>query len=70
MQAMVRNVVEVIWPDAGLGTAHRNAWAAMAADAKRARARAEAAAFLNAAAAVRPVPEVAQVPAVAAATPG
>jgi hypothetical protein len=59
MQAIVRNVVEVLWPDAGLGTARRNAWAAMAADAKRARARAEANAFLDAAAAVHELPPVA-----------
>jgi hypothetical protein len=58
---MLRNVVEVMWPDAGLGTARRNAWAAMAADAKRARQRAEAAALMNAAAAVHEVPTVAAV---------
>jgi hypothetical protein len=46
---MLRNLVEAWWPDAGLGTARRNAWAAMAADAKRARARTEAAAVMNAA---------------------
>jgi hypothetical protein len=48
MQELLRNVVMVFWPDGGLGTARRNAWAAMAADAKRARQRAEAATFMNA----------------------
>jgi hypothetical protein len=56
MQEMLRNLIMVVWPDGGLGTARRNAWAAMAADAKRARERAEANAFVNAVAAVREMP--------------
>jgi hypothetical protein len=56
---MLRNLVESLWPDAGLGTARRNAWAAMAADAKRSRERAEAAAVVNAVAAVHEMPAVA-----------
>jgi hypothetical protein len=64
MQEMLRSLVMVVWPDGGLGTARRNAWAAMAADAKRARQRAEAAAVLAAA------PTVTDAPAVAAAAVG
>jgi hypothetical protein len=56
MQEMLRSVIMVFWPDGGLGTARRNAWAAMAADAKRARERAEAAAVVSAAAAVHEMP--------------
>jgi hypothetical protein len=56
MQEMLRNLVMVVWPDGGLGTARRNAWAAMAADAKRARQRAEAAAVMNAAVTVHDAP--------------
>jgi hypothetical protein len=59
MQEMLRNLVMVVWPDGGLGTARRNAWAAMAADAKRARQRAEAAAFLNTVGAVPDTPAAA-----------
>jgi len=59
MQEMLRSLVMVVWPDGGLGTARRNAWAAMAADAKRSRQRAEAAAFINAVAAVHEMPAVA-----------
>jgi hypothetical protein len=52
MPELLRSLVEAVWPNAGLGTARRNAWAAMAADAKRARQRDEAAAVLIAAGAV------------------
>jgi hypothetical protein len=55
---MLRNLVECLWPDAGLGTARRNAWAAMAADAKRARERAEAASVMDIAAAAHQLPAV------------
>jgi hypothetical protein len=44
------------WSDGGQAAARRNAWAAMGADAKRARQRAEAAAFMNAVAAVHEMP--------------
>jgi hypothetical protein len=59
MQEMVRGVVMAFWTGGGQGTARRNAWAAMAADAKRARERAEAAAFVNAVAAVHEMPAAA-----------
>lgn len=42
MQEMLRSLVLTFWSDGGQGTARRNAWAAMAADAKRARERADA----------------------------
>jgi hypothetical protein len=57
MAEMLRSLVEAVMPDVGLGTARRNAWAAMAADAKRARARTEAAAAVSAAVA-HPIPAV------------
>jgi hypothetical protein len=56
MQEKMRSVVMAFWPDGGLGRARRNAWAAMAADAKRARQRAEATAFINAVTAVHEMP--------------
>jgi hypothetical protein len=59
MKEMLRSLVMVIWPDGGLGTARRNAWTAMAADAKRARQRAEAAAYMAAVGAVGDAPVVA-----------
>jgi hypothetical protein len=61
MQEMAQRLVMIIWPDGGQGTARRNAWAAMAADAKRARLCAEAAAFMSTvgAAAEAPSPTVA-----------
>jgi hypothetical protein len=55
---LLRSVVLVFWPDGGQGAARRNAWTAMAADAKRARQRAESAAFMNAVAAVHDMPGV------------
>jgi hypothetical protein len=58
MPEMLRSVVMAFWSDGGQSAARRNAWAAMAANAKRARQRAEAAAFMNAVAAVREVPGV------------
>ncbi|MBV9485012.1 MAG: hypothetical protein JO246_03050 [Frankiaceae bacterium] len=57
MAEMLRSLVEAVVPDVGLRTARRNAWAAMAADAKRARARVEAAAAVSAAVA-HPTPAV------------
>ena len=39
MQQLVRSLIVAFWPDGGQGTARRNAWAAMAADTKRARER-------------------------------
>ena len=42
MQEMLRSLVMTFWADGGQGTARRNAWAAMVADAKRARERADA----------------------------
>jgi hypothetical protein len=59
MQEMVRTVVMAFWSNGGQGTARRNAWAAMVADAKRARLRAEANAFVNAVAAVHEMPAAA-----------
>jgi hypothetical protein len=56
MTEMVRRVVMTLWTDGGQGTARRNAWVAMAADARRARQRSETAAFLSAVAAVHPSP--------------
>jgi hypothetical protein len=55
MPELLRSLVEAVWPDSGLGTARRNAWAAMAAGAKRARERAETAAVVDAAAASHPL---------------
>jgi hypothetical protein len=43
MQEMLRSLVMAVWADGGQGTARRNAWSAMVADAKRARDRADAA---------------------------
>jgi hypothetical protein len=51
MQRFARSLLGAIWPDGGQGTARRNAWAAMAADAKRARERASVEATVRAAAA-------------------
>jgi hypothetical protein len=48
MRELALRVVMQVWPDGGLGTARRNAWAAMAADARRARQRGEVAAYLAA----------------------
>jgi hypothetical protein len=48
MQEIVRTVARTVWADGGQRGARRNAWAAMAADAKRARQRAEAEAAMNA----------------------
>jgi len=42
MQELLRDIVMAVWSNGGQGTARRNAWAAMAADAKRARERADA----------------------------
>jgi hypothetical protein len=47
MPELVRSVVRTVWSDGGQRVARRNAWAAMSADAKRARERAEAAAVMN-----------------------
>ena len=51
MQEMLRSLVMAFWADGGQGTARRNAWAAMVADAKRARERADADASVTLAAA-------------------
>jgi hypothetical protein len=48
MQEMMLSVVRTVWADGGQRGARRNAWAAMAADARRARQRAEAEAAMNA----------------------
>jgi hypothetical protein len=48
MQEMLRSLVLAIWADGGQGTARRNAWAGMVADAKRARERADADATVKA----------------------
>jgi hypothetical protein len=53
MEQMAQKVLMAFWSDGGQGNARRNAWSAMAADAKRARQRTEAASFLVAAGAVR-----------------
>jgi hypothetical protein len=58
MTEIMRSVVMAFWSDGGQGIARRNAWSAMAADAKRARQRAEATAFMNAVAAVHATPAV------------
>jgi hypothetical protein len=47
MQKMLRSFVMAFWADGGQGTARRNAWVAMVADAKRARERADAAATVQ-----------------------
>lgn len=56
MVEMARSVMMAFWSAGGQGTARRNAWVAMVADAKRARQRAEASAFMHAVAAVREMP--------------
>jgi hypothetical protein len=43
MPDVLRIVAKAVWADGGQRAARRNAWAAMSADAKRARERAEAA---------------------------
>jgi hypothetical protein len=43
MPQIMRSVVRTVWSDGGQRIARRNAWASMAADAQRARQRAEAA---------------------------
>ena len=48
MQEMLRSLVMAFWADGGQGTARRNAWVAMVADAKRARERADADASVQA----------------------
>jgi hypothetical protein len=48
MPEILRSVARTVWADGGQRGARRNAWAAMAADAKRARQRAEAEAAMNA----------------------
>jgi hypothetical protein len=48
MAQILRSVLGSVWSDGGQRVARRNAWAAMAADAKRARERAEATAYLDA----------------------
>jgi hypothetical protein len=52
MAEILRSLVGTVWPDGGQRVARRNAWAAMASDAKRARERAEAMMYVNAVAAV------------------
>jgi hypothetical protein len=59
MQEKMRSLVLAVVPAGGQGAARRNAWAAMAADAKRARQRAEVTAYLNAVAAVHATPAAA-----------
>jgi hypothetical protein len=49
MPELVRSVVRTVWSDGGQRVARRNAWAAMSADATRARERTEAADVMNAA---------------------
>jgi hypothetical protein len=48
MAEMLQGVVRIVWSDGGQRVARRNAWAAMAANAKRARERAEADAAMTA----------------------
>jgi hypothetical protein len=55
MAEILRSLVGAVWSDGGQRVARRNAWAAMAADAKRARERNEAMAYLDAVAAVHEV---------------
>jgi hypothetical protein len=57
MPDIVRAIVTTVWADGGQRVARRNAWAAMAADAQRARQRAEAMAVLDAVAAVHGMSE-------------
>jgi hypothetical protein len=52
MAEILRSLVEAVWSDGGQRVARRNAWAAMSADAKRARERTEVMAYLDAVAAV------------------
>jgi hypothetical protein len=59
MEQMAKSLVMTLWSAGGQGTARRNAWTAMAADAKRARQRTEVAAYLNAVAAVHEMPRAA-----------
>jgi hypothetical protein len=47
---LLQDLMLTVLPDGGQGTARRNAWAGMAADAARARARRDAQAALAAAA--------------------
>jgi hypothetical protein len=56
MTEILRGVIRTVWSDGGQRAARRNAWAAMAADAKRARERAEVNAFLSAVSAVYEMP--------------
>jgi hypothetical protein len=56
MAQIFRTLVGAVWSDGGQRVARRNAWAAMSADAKRARERTEAMAFLDAVAAVHELP--------------
>ncbi|HEX3825163.1 MAG TPA: hypothetical protein VHV79_11925 [Mycobacteriales bacterium] len=59
MQEMMRSLVMAVVPAGGQGGARRNAWAAMAADAKRARQRAEVTAYLDELATVHATPPAA-----------
>jgi hypothetical protein len=56
MEQLMRSLVMALVPAGGQGTARRNAWGAMTADAKRARQRAEVTAYMNAVAAVHATP--------------
>lgn len=56
MAQILRTLLGSVWSDGGQRVARRNAWAAMAADAKRARERNEAMAYLDAVAAVHEMP--------------
>jgi hypothetical protein len=56
MEQLARSIVMALWSAGGQRTSRRNAWAAMAADAKRSRQRAEVAAFMQAVAAVHDIP--------------
>jgi hypothetical protein len=57
MPEMLRTIARTVWADGGQRAARRNAWAAMAADAQRARQRSEAAAVMDAVAAVHGMTE-------------
>jgi hypothetical protein len=57
MPEMLRIIARTVWADGGQRGARRNAWAAMAADAQRARQRAEAVAVMDAVAAVHGMSE-------------
>jgi hypothetical protein len=61
MAEILQTVVKAFWVDGGQRTSRRNAWAAMVADAKRARERAEVDAVLIAVGAVREAPRAAAV---------